>query len=305
MQGYTQFAHRTLLEIQNATRLYDSPQQADFMVRTSQGSAEMLRQARVFHIQREVGYLLEQTDNEPREGMRLPFPVVWVEYPFFVEKTHIAGFLLWEARPHSTRRDPFTGRPGVIVERGVVVQGDLPPRIYLKAVAEIGTGVRGNPAPGSYFIAKTFVGEPSEMEKPKDDYQKRVYDHIFRIAANFIDLLNTPDVDVINVKKNEKRAALEEKRTGIPQPSSLHRVIVKGEIKRYIDSLKTTGFGSSPHYAFEVRGHFKHLRADRYKPDPQNKCECGCKKIVWTPPHTKGRGILIKSEWSMESNEER
>lgn len=274
----------------------------------AQGSLRIMKNAHVFHVmEKKIGKLLSETDNSPHEGMKLPFPVVWIECPFDFEGASYPGILVYEARPHSDTLDPVTGRPSLKVDpNGNIVDGDCAPHIFYETFRfSLKDQTPQNYMQDRYyvyFLRNTLWGEQAELEKPKTRADKREREFIERMVVNFIDFLNTPDVQVVTIEKSDKARARKEKKHGIPEPAKLSRILIKGELKRYVDSIGEIR-GPIGH-AFEVRGHFSHLRAERWTIDPENKCQCGCRRLAWVPPHTRGKGVLVRKEYALEAEGE-
>lgn len=122
--------------------------------------------------------------------------------------------------------------------------------------------------------------------KKKDD----IFSNNIRIfVCNFLDFLNNPEVQFIEVSRSEEQNMKRLKR-GKPAIPPHQFITVTGKLKIYLDSLKeNTDFYYS--HRFWVRGHFRTLRSDKWK----NKQ--GIK--IWIPPFIKGKGILINKVYKV------
>jgi hypothetical protein len=122
------------------------------------------------------------------------------------------------------------------------------------------------------------------------DEMKKNSENVKIFIMNFLDFLNTPDVEVVvrnpNPERNDKRA-----RAGkFPMPERRF-VIVKGKIKDYITHL-TTGNHWKISFSFWIRGHFRTYRDKRYK--------LAKDLSQWIFPYVKGRGVLREKNYLVE-----
>ncbi len=122
--------------------------------------------------------------------------------------------------------------------------------------------------------------------KKVEPYLKKI--QLFVI--NFLDFLNNPEVELVTVERtkeeNEKRILKGKK--PIP-PQSFVRVI--GKLKIYLDQLNSdTNFSYS--HRFDVRGHFRTLRSDKWRNTRGTK--------IWIPPYIKGKGMYIKKIYDVQ-----
>ena len=113
---------------------------------------------------------------------------------------------------------------------------------------------------------------------------------IQNFVCNFLDFLNNPEVEIVEVERDEEQNKKRIARDKIPLPPSF-LVQVTGTIKKYIGGLRSSGHFSFSH-RFWVRGHFRTLRAERYGDN------IGMKR--WIFPYIKGEGILIKKAYNVK-----
>ena len=113
---------------------------------------------------------------------------------------------------------------------------------------------------------------------------------IQNFACNFLDFLNNPEVEIVEVERDEEQNKKRIARDKIPLPSQV-LVRVTGTIKKYLNELRSSGHFSYSH-RFWVRGHFRTLRAERYGDN------VGMKR--WIFPYIKGEGILIQKAYNVK-----
>jgi len=109
-------------------------------------------------------------------------------------------------------------------------------------------------------------------------------------VRKFLLFVEYPEVEIIHRKRsesNKKRRA----REGKPILPDSNFIKLTGKLKiyedKYYSELNSDGFN----FRFWVRGHFRHLRADRYKN----------KKTIWVEPFIKGKGELRDKKYYAEA----
>lgn len=116
--------------------------------------------------------------------------------------------------------------------------------------------------------------------------------YIRLLVCNFLDFLNTPDIELIEVERNEEKNKKRIKRGKIPLPS-YNLVRVTGKLKIYLDKLNSGALFSYSH-SFWVRGHFRTLRSEKWKNKQGTK--------IWIYPFIKGKGILVNKIYEAKQN---
>ena len=110
--------------------------------------------------------------------------------------------------------------------------------------------------------------------------------HHFVLA--FLNFVNNPEIEIIEVKYDEKQNEKRIKKGKAPIPVS-NLIRVTGTLKKYIDFLQSSG-SFEYNYRFWVRGHFRTLRDEkRWKENTG--------KRIWIPPFIKGKGVLVEKEY--------
>lgn len=112
-------------------------------------------------------------------------------------------------------------------------------------------------------------------------------------AINFLNLLLDPDIVIINKEVDESQNKKRIRRGKIPIPAST-MIKIDGERKYYINKLVRDDSFSKYSYRFWVQGHYRTLRAERYK---ENRG-----KRQWIAPFIKGEGILIEKTYKVDKD---
>lgn len=247
-----------------------------------------LSRCHVFEINGTIGRLFVLTDNKPRTGVRLPYPKVFIECTFEMFGIKIMGIRLEESkvslshleRVHDDIPDNFEvdGK-----ENDIFITCSM---VLTKDNATGFTFGLYNEMEESFAITQGINGfQPLST----DDFV-RVKKSIRSFVMNFIDFLNIEDIELV---VHQRKPFDEQKRVDkgkMPLPSST-TVKLTGKLKKYIDNV-TLYEHESPSHAFWVRGHYRHLRADRYK---ERKGD-----VIWILPFIKGVGELWKQEYEIE-----
>lgn len=142
----------------------------------------------------------------------------------------------------------------------------------------------------------------SKMEK-FNKYQKRLMNFFY----SFCNLINEPDVEIVetilNPKNNKRRA----ERGSMPLPSS-SVIKIYGALKKYVSEYND-GISTGLSHRFIVRGHFMHFRDEKrysilYNLSEEELAKRGCQKSngmikKWVLPYQKGKGILINKTYKV------
>jgi len=250
----------------------------------------LLRICKVFEVPKEVATLLLKTKNVVRPT-RLPFPIIFIdatitlpdiwhktESGWLREETRYYGLLLAESGTYQLK----TGE--VIVPQPL----DAPkPMIYIYSVFESERGGIGHIKFGLY---KEYQHEMSRKEQKRWAKERRI---IREYVMNFLDFLHDPEVEWVEVSKTYSKSKKSAKHGhGLKLPS--HIVKVKGSLKRYLSQLKTGRHFTYSH-RFWVRGHWRHLRHERFVNLRGQR--------IWIPPFIKGSGILITKRYKLIKGE--
>jgi len=140
--------------------------------------------------------------------------------------------------------------------------------------------------------------------------KKKTARKIIIFVMNFLDFLNQPEVEFIETKRTEKTNQKRIKKGKDPLPSTT-RVVVKGDLKRHIDSYHRQLSGRTFSHRFWVRGHFMRLRdKNRFRRmydlysmgllDNKYSIDNDGFLMRWKLPYIKGRGILINKTYELQ-----
>jgi hypothetical protein len=275
--GFAQALHDLKFKDGRTGQMFVTP---EAQVRAWKGYFEDMEDAHVFEFDDDVALLMTLTDNEPHE-VKLPFPIVWLDVEFDLPSEsgmmHYQGVLLYESGL------PITAEGELITK---TLQGVLPAVVFIKT----SNGVVEVVHPIGIDLDKKF--EATTGRKLAWTKVARKEHRVFtNIVMNFLDLLDTPDVFLVSVKRKHMNTSRESK--GLqPLPPS-EKVVVQASVRRYIDQLKATGHFQYSH-RFWVRGHWHHYRNERYRNRQGEK--------DWIKPFIKGEGILVKKQYILPTD---
>lgn len=239
-------------------------------------SSKMLNDAELFEIDNKTLIILMLTDNQIFER-KLPYPHIVLDCNLNIDNIWFKGFFF-------TKETMWT------------YWGNT-------------DGFCDNP-----LIIKPFNEEHDLLEKSfGDKLKKSTIRKIKVFICNFIDFLNNPEVKVIRFvrsKKNRERRIRDGKE---PLPSA-NKIIVRGELKQYLEKLSESDF--TYNYRFWVRGHYKRFwNKKRYnnlydllernqlpsKYYVDNNIRLNDKIImIWNKPFVKGSGVLISKRYEVK-----
>lgn len=256
---------------------------------------DMMGDAHIFEFDEDTAFLMTLTNNEVGTERNLPFPVVFIDAPF-----DIPG--------EGERRGLMNRYLGILLaqdnawfEALATTTGEL--MVYEVAGSHIMAYGYLHPKEGSVrdLIDANYPMDvaPKELLPPEHAsatryglmgrYGRTEWRTFRNLVANFLDLLDTPDVYLVQVRRGPKNAMRRRREGKLPLPAST-KVYLRPNILRYINRIKSAG---QFHYShrFWVRGHFKHWRNVRYTRSGKRF------QKTWTPPYIKGEGILIQKRY--------
>lgn len=164
-----------------------------------------------------------------------------------------------------------------------------------------------------------------EFQFGVEPIEKRNYKKLAMFCMNFLDFLNNPDVQVVEFTRSQKNIE-RRKRKGKEVLPSTKKVVVRGDLKRYMEHIHTHLENFHYTHRFWVRGHYmrfwnrekfhhmysllaahklhklnrRHVRKDgsivslNYEVDPDGTI----KVFKW--PFIKGEGILIEKSYEVK-----
>jgi hypothetical protein len=260
-----------------------------------------LEQAHLFEFPEHLGTLLTLTDNEPHP-IKLPFPVIFLDVQFQVRTRNAVNEYIGILLCQKEGEEEATAYAYVDSTYNVSGTDDEMVEFHQMGVKDEGNiiiDVRYPVGPVTFDRFKERLNIKNKAEWEKDhkssdqgsvQYARSEFRTLNNITLNFLDLLETPDVFLVDIHKD--RANKRRERHGQAPLPERTVVRVRDSLRRYIDRLESGGAFKYSH-AFWVRGHFMHFRSDRYMATGLQ----GTKK--WIEPYVKGDGILIKKDYLM------
>ena len=289
MQSYTQF--RIMFEVFKKERLKGNTE--------SEGSApesfiknitKGLNESKVFEMNDEIKKLLLLT-NPPNlnEDVMLPFEYLYLDSAFTKKELAEVGINI-----------KYNEVVGVLISKGNL----------LSTISEekVGTALRittcslVDTKEGERIWFDTFntnVNITDEEAKNGRIHKetigdKKVKKFVNAYVINFLNLVHSKDIKLIEVIRSNKNRARRIKNNKLPLPSST-RVTLTGELLIYMNKLFSSGHINYSH-KFWVRGHWRTLRdEERYKEKAGTK--------VWIYPYIKGQGVLVNKTYKVIKNE--
>lgn len=264
--------------------------------------ARFLREAFIYEFDSGITKLLALTDNKSHP-IHLPFDTVFLDFELPLNEssfgTRCIGILIsasdlelsiddaWafcEQRDNSLKVWPVLDKEKVFKAHQKTVESHFPDIDFAARRADSDPEIREQ--------IQSIDAITTGAEKSWRTYLAAEKSE-FNIVYNFIDLLETPDVDIIpinRVKANARRV-----RQGLlPLPDGA-RVVARRDLRRYIYQLEEEkAFQYS--YAFWVRGHFRHFRNERYTSSGKRFTK------IWVKPYIKGHGVLIKKKYILDKS---
>lgn len=248
------------------------------------GIQDSLNECHIFHIKEDVKKMLMlTTPPNLNANVNLPFPSIFVDCQFTREELNEQGFKIKE--------DLLVG---VIITKGALI--DPISKI------EAGTGLRMTTCAinrndeSVYF--HTFNGAIDLKDEYKDfevkilPMDKHIKKFIHQFSINFINLVNDPEIILVESKVSRERNIKRLKRGKPPlKDSTFIRLDEKRKI--YLNKVLSGEHRIKSGYAWWVRGHWRTLHDRRYKENQG--------KRVWIMPFIKNKkGILLKKEYEVD-----
>ena len=231
--------------------------------------------AKIFEIPEDVRKSLLLTDPPKNPDMlRLPFPSVFLD----VNISKMEGNL-------DENTDIVYGI--LIVERKVLDESTG------KEEGRVFTTVIRDDEDGYAYLDENIFNIDSKGLRFQYKHRPKTAIALQKFIYNFVLFLNQPEVKIIESVPRTREQQEKRIREGkIPLPAS-KIVTVTGVLKKYLDSLVSGGHFSYSH-KFWVRGHWRHLRSERY----------GRKvgTMLWILPYVKGQGVLIEKTYKAVLN---
>ena len=235
------------------------------------GIEESFSQSKLFECEEAVKTLLFLT-KPTKTKPKLPFENIFLDVSIKTEQNNeLIGLLVREGELFKG-----TGQDKIQVGKGLRIT------TFLKSEEE-GVFITLNPN-GNDNLELTIEGEKIK-NKATRKLQKNITDFVY----NFVNFINSPEVKIIEVQRNEKnqKRRIREGKSILP---SSKKIILTGYLKEYVNELVTSGQIRYSH-KFWVRGHFRHYQ--KYH-----------QKVIWILPYIKGKGVLIEKKYKLERGKE-
>lgn len=264
---------------------YEGTYAEDTAAALDQADLQTLTKAHAFQVEQLVALALEQTRNEPRP-LRLPFQACFIDGRFFEPNSGVTirGILVYERGPP---RDGDGLVDDVVFHAFAEEEPEASGRVPV-------TTIRGH-------LLRDFSQLPMEADGSDFNYDMEdLRGFIIRIIANWYDIISEPDVVLVELRKGARSRSKFQAEHGEEPPVSIKRIVLRGQIKRDIQAIRLDRGGHARYsHRFWVKGHFRHLRAERYGPMGSNPCACGCRRRAFVAPFQKGRGILVQKAYEV------
>lgn len=258
--------------------------------------------AHLFEIEPNLAFMLENTNNAVRPDVRLPFPVCFFDVRLGKDDKQYYGLLMYEAyvhpdktvggmralnvplNPEEAAKLENSGRERKIFIQTVFKQGASPARMEIKVNLH-----------DTYKRYPHVVLHGNPAEQSVEEFEDEA-GFIRRMAMNILDFIHDPDVRMIRTQrsdKNLKRHAVKNRASVNDMPSLYTRILITGALKQYVQQARAGRQDAHYSHRFYVRGHFRHLVAERYKEARG--------KTLWIPPYVKGEGMLVRKSYGVEA----
>jgi hypothetical protein len=242
----------------------------------------MALSAKAFHIDDNIKTLLNMTNN--RIGMRnMPFPVMYLDVTIEFGDSVYTGILISKNANHD-KIDP-----------------ELKTLLYNEEQMDKIKEFKNSISVQLLGYDKSDWGNLRYATKiHADGTFDRIDKHtknILTFICNFLDYLNDPDVETVNLKEANERHDRELKNYYESCKMDLEHIYItriNRPVKFYPQREMSEG-RSSFHCRFWVRGHFRTLRHKRYGE------HIGRKR--WVEPFIKGHGVLINKDYKVSQKE--
>lgn len=224
--------------------------------------------------------LIEATDNDIFYRP-LFLDNLFINTDFHFEKYIIKGIFLYELKPLSytpkiQHAAESLGFAHTYSKKNVTFLSFVVDTVAKETVVITGTLMRD---PMDEMINPPYV----KLKKAIRQYICNILDFVSNAAENEIRIVKI----IPSKERNEKRKM----RKKIPLSTVIH-IKPREKFLKYIDDFNKDSKKKANH-KFQVRGHIRHYRNEKYSEDRRNKPQ-------WIKPYYKGEGILIKKSYQLD-----
>ena len=304
MQSYEKFVILFEQYLQTQKPLVESNQdltkerKEDLLNRFTDLIGKGLNNCKVFEINEEIKKLLLLT-KPPKlnEEVMLPFDFIFLDCPLFkkdflnidkpIKEDEVVGILVSKAQMQLSSSEKVVGtslRLSICTLKNKIVDSKEGTLAFFET---FNTDIN---------IPEENKFDGLDITKPKynSSEQKNLKTIVRNYVINFLNLVHSRNVNLIEMIRGEKNRARRIKQNKFPLPSST-RVVLTGDLLIYMNKLLSSGHINYSH-KFWVRGHWRILRSEeRYKDRAGTR--------VWIYPYIKGEGILVNKRYEVTKND--
>lgn len=318
--GYLHFKN----ELENVYKLKDKPNVKDalkaaqdlgyFKEVMGPGFREELGKCKLFEIDENVKKLLLLTNNEILPHKKMPFDYIFIDTDVYIDGWWFKGLMLAYNTAYAEDSLMLMTFIGEQKEEDWPCDHMLWYSFYTKkAASDLSKRFFDETRYPKSIYGKKGLQLPVPVERRKTAVNKLAV-----FCMNFLDFLNNPDVQVVEISRSQKNIERRQ-RHGKPVLPPSRRVTVKGDLKVYIERIVQHLDNFHYTHKFFVRGHYMHFWNKKkyhklYQLLEENRLsslnrkhvrsdgsiisltyEVGQDGIikVWRWPFIKGQGILI------------
>lgn len=259
-------------------------------MKVARQEANILLDSHLFQMDEEITEALLQTENETRK-VPLPFKACFLEAEIESQGWTYHGVLIYENKRVEDGEKTIMFRTiGTQPVEGddervwwTTLRGDLVDALEL--TREYGQ---------HWFYEEGEVFEEGEFEE-----DERLRAIILNFVMNWYDLINEPKnrVFVRGIAESDSGRRRRREKYGVKPPRKLSQVVIKAgtDLKEYIYDEQSWRKESRDVQKHWVRGHWRHLRSKYYGEKRGQR--------IWIPPHTRGKGVLVKKPYEVEKED--
>lgn len=241
------------------------------MVLSLESNRDVNQDLRLVELEKDLVQIVENTDNSIFYR-KLFFPSIFFNNDFHFENLIVKGIYITECYTEGDDANYCLHHPSPNDYAIFTVSADI------EQGCEFYTCIA---------LVDKAMGLRFTDSKEEDKKTSRLANFIRILVCNILDMVEGNDeltvTTIVSTKEqNEKR----KKRGQIPIPNKVF-IRASGEFKKYINNFNREI--SKPSHSFEVRGHWRHFRDERYVNMKGQK--------IWIKPMIRGQGIFIKKDY--------
>lgn len=263
----------------------------DEIVFKYQNQSERLQHSKLFEMSDSIKKLLTLTDlpDINSEMLELPFPAIFIDVIFDkedypeMESDSIHGLMVVPYHLDFSQSD--VNEEGI--QRAALHTGESEKKS--EYWADMFVVYNLSHMGGKVMMNECTITTKTNYNMKTNPINKNEYELIKNFVFNFLIFLNDPEVEYREVKRSDKNRERRISKGKAPMPSS-NIINLTGKLLIYLNELESKGSFHFSH-RFWVRGHFRTLKAARYKEKRGIR--------IWVLPYIKGQGMLIEKEYKL------